>query len=160
MTEEEPTGDPWRTLNLLGDAVREAVRKVDDDREANERRIKASVRKVRWTWIVGAIGLVVAVAALWGAWWAHDAIETIQASRREARLAACHADNDTATKINALNERTQDLLRTAAQPNDTRTAAQQARTDALVADELEEYEAVKVPLRDCSPAGIREFYRR
>lgn len=163
MTDDER--DPWRELNAAAQTVREVGEKVDRDREANERlavtneeRIKASVRKFRAWRFAGIVGILLGVLALWAGWRANDAVDQIRAQRTEARLVACHADNASASKVNALNDRTQDLLRNATASNTTRTPEQQARSDAFLADELAKYEAVKVHLRDCSPAGIERFY--
>lgn len=160
MTDEEPTGDHWRTMNEMIGVVREATVQIDKDREANEKRIKSSVRKVRLTWIVGAVGVVLALVAWWAADEAQEAADLLRSQRTVARVAACEKDNEIAGKINALNDRTQDLLRVAAAPNDSRTASQQERTDRLLADELAKYEAVKVPLLDCSPEAVERFYER
>lgn len=167
MTEASNAQVDWATLNHLADAVREASEKVEVDRRKNEERIEASVKKMRWFRRAAVAGVVGAILALWASIVsnnasneANEAVEALRAQREASRIVQCKADNDTAARVNALNDRTQDLLRTAAMPNNVRTPEQQARTDALLADQLALYEAVKVPLRDCTPKGIKEFYEQ
>ena len=160
MTEEEPTGDAWRTLDYLASEVRRAADKVDLDRDANERRIQMSVRKLRWYRIAGVIGAVLSVLALWAGWRANYAADRLLEQRTEARVVTCQKENETADRVNALNNRTQTLLRNAVANNTTRTPAQQASTEAFLAAELAEYEKVKVPKRPCDVASVNRYYER
>lgn len=166
MVDEEPP-DPWRSINELAGLIREAGNKVDDDREANkelvaalEKRTKASIRKMRWYRFAGVVGAVLAVPALWAGWRANDAIDQIRTQRSASRIIACQNDNTTAAKVNALNDRTQQLLRNAVAGGTTRTPEQDARAEAFLRSELNEYQKTKVPMRDCSPAAVERFYSK
>lgn len=112
------------------------------DKRANRHRLQ----------ILIVAGCVVAVFLI--GWRTLDALRT---SRDESRIVSCQQDNDTAERINGLNDRNQDLLRDAVARGD-RTPAEQDEAEAFLAQQLAEYEALKVPLRDCSPAGIRAYY--
>lgn len=159
MVEQEPTGDHWRTLDHLALEVRRAADKVDNDREINERRIAASTRKFRAWRFAGLVGIALSVLALWAGWRADTAINRINSSRAEARVAACNADNAYADKVNALNDRTQELLRAAFAANTSRTPTEQVTAEAFLADELARFDAVRVPARKCDPASIAAFYK-
>lgn len=158
--------DPWAELNRAAETVRSVGEKVDKDRQTNldlvaalEERTEASARKFRAWRYAGIIGLVLSVFALVGIALALYAVGEINDSRRSSRVAACRSYNkDLVTNVNALNDRNQDLLRNAVNNSTERTPAQQAATETFLADELAKYEAIKVPKRDCSPAGLEAFY--
>lgn len=79
----------------------------------------------------------------------------------QARLSACLSFNeDVQANVNALNDRTQELLdQTFNGPGHTpRTPAKQAEVDAYLEQQKAAYDAVKIAERDCTPAAIEEFY--
>lgn len=164
---DDPQRDPWRELNAAAQVIREVGETVDRDREANERaarlneeRIAASVRKFKAWRIAGIIGIVLGVLAIVLGAIAVRAISEINESRRESRVASCESYNrDLVTNVNALNDRTQQLL-VAAAAGGNRTAEQQARTDLFVSEERAKYERIKLEPRDCTPAGLERFFSR
>lgn len=133
------TKELQRTTVMLDKVV---MRLDAADKRANRHRLQLLI----------VAGCVVAVFLI--GWWTFDSLRT---SRDESRIVACHQDNDTAKRINGLNDRNQDLLRDALDRGD-RTPAEQAEAQEFLVQQLAEYEALKVPLRDCSPAGIRAYY--
>lgn len=147
-------------------AVQEAVSLADAEQKLSAlERLRRSVLKERRLLrvltvvaiVVGCVGIFLAVGARSVANEASAALDAFTASRTEARAIACQADNDTAGRINGLNDRTQDLLRDASAGGD-RTPEEQERVDAFLVEQLAKYEALKVPLRDCSPQGIEDYY--
>ena len=108
--------------------------------------------------VVGVAGAGIGVIGLATAGEANDKADTILEARQVARKVACDADNENAGKINGLNDRSQDLLRDAA-AGGNRTPEQQARADQFIAEQIAKYEALKIPLRDCSSqAAIDAYY--
>lgn len=154
----DPFEREWETLRNLSDAVRIATEKVDEDREANEARIAASVHKMRWFRRAALLAVAAAAVALWAGVRANNAVGDIRAQRTQSRVIACENDNATAMKVNKLNDRTQQLLRNAVAGGTTRTPAQEARTEAFLRSELAEYQKIKVPTRDCSPAALDRLF--
>jgi hypothetical protein len=157
MSDSEP--NPWETLHVLSAAVTDATRRVERDSKLNEDRIAASVRKMRWWRFAGVVGAILAPLALWAGVQANNAVDELRDQRHASRIIACEKDNDTATKVNALNDRTQQLLRNAV-AGGTRTPEQEARTQAFLNSELGEYEKIKVPMRQCDPASVERFYSK
>lgn len=157
MTTPEPS--PWETLHELAGAVGRAADKVDRDRKINESRIQASVQKMRWFRRAAVLAVLAAAVALWAGVRANNAVDEIRQQRTASRIVACQKDNDTATKVNALNDRTQQLLRNAV-AGGNRTPEQEARTQAFLNSELAEYEKIKVPMRRCDPASVERYYSK
>ena len=119
----------------------------------------------RWLSPTGACALI-AVASLVlcviFVYTTNSTIDRINQSRANARVVACQSDRDTAQKINALNDRTQQLLeQTFNAPRPTpRSAENQKLVDAYLKDQKAKFDAVKVEVRRCDPESIREFYGR
>lgn len=140
-------------------AVEEAVAAATAEQRLVElERLRKSVLKERrllriltaLAIIVGSFGAVEGLAA-------KDALNEFRDSRASARKVGCVADNDTADRINGLNDRTQDLLRDAVAGGD-RTPEEQAQALKFLAEQLDKYEALKVPRRDCSDGAIDSYY--
>lgn len=158
MTATPSESSLWQTLHELAGDVRNATEKVDRDRKINEDRIQASVRKMRWFRRAAVLAVLAAAVALWAGMRANHAVDEIREQRTASRIVSCQKDNDTAKLINSLNDRTQQLLRNAVAGGTTRTPEQEARAQAFLDSELGEYQKIKVPLRDCSPAAVARFY--
>lgn len=88
---------------------------------------------------------------------ADDAASKLAASAvaaGEARKAVCAADNVGAAKLNAVISEDEETLREViAGPNPRPEAVD------FVNRRIARYEATKVQIRDCSPAGITDFYK-
>lgn len=109
--------------------------------------------------MVGSVGIWQSVGARSTADDAREALDVFRAQRTESRVIACNAENDSAARINALNDRTQDLLRAATADRDgDRTPEAQARVEALLNGELVKYEAIKIPYRKCDLASVEAYY--
>lgn len=160
-------GEMGRHFDNLASQVQDAAEKVTANRRAFEARVKAENAKTKWWRRAAVLGLATSIFAVFlvirandAAEKANDAIEEIVATRTEARAATCEAANANAARINALNDRTFQLLEDAvAAPRETpRTPEEQAATDAFLEQQRQAFEAIKVELRDCSPEGIEAFY--
>lgn len=159
LNPEEPHSATWETFNHLAQAVTDATTKVTQDREKNEERIAASVRKMRWFRRAAVLAVFAAALSLWSSREANILSNKLQDQRDEARIVQCQRDNENTGRINALNDRTQQLVRRAVEEGSSnRTPDQQAIAEAFLSSELQKFEEVKVPLRDCSPEGIEAFY--
>lgn len=154
-------------LGRLSAAVDAAAAKLDADRDALERRIAASVAKMKVWRFAGMAGLALGVLALpvgvlgaWAGLAAQDANEKTNSNRAEARVTACVAFNrDVAANVNALNDRGQELLQNIVNDGrERRTPEQQIAVDEVLRREVAAYEELKIPDRDCTPRGIAEFY--
>ncbi len=148
----------WVALGRLSKAVQSALTKLEKDRKANEERIQASVHKMRWFRRVGVIGVIAGVLGIGVGCLGLYEVDKIYDQRETSRIITCKDQNDTASRINSLNDRSQKLLENAAATGN-RTPEEQIMTDLFVSRELAEYEKIKVPKRNCSPDGIRDYYR-
>lgn len=155
---DDPFNAEWIALGRLSNAVRDALKKLEEDRKANEKRIEASVHKMRWFRRAGVIGVVAGVIGIIIGGFGLYEVNKIYDQRAKSRVVSCQSDNSTATRVNALNDRDQNLLRTVVKTG-SRTPEQQAATEKFVNNELAEYQKIKVPLRDCSPAAVNKFYQ-
>lgn len=155
----EPEANPWQTLNVLSRAVTDATKRVERDSELNEKRIKASVEKMRWFRRAAVLSLLAAALSLFVGYQARHTADQLRTQRSQSRVIACRNENATAERVNKLNDRTQQLLRNAVAGGE-RTAEQETRAQAFLNAELAEYEAIKVPMRDCSPAAVEAFYSK
>lgn len=95
---------------------------------------------------------------------AHEAKHAVMVSdqqKTEARLSACLSYNaDLVANLNKLNDETQKLAVDAISGlgGSRASASTQALIDRFLTNKTRAFEADKVPLRDCSPAGIDAFY--
>lgn len=89
---------------------------------------------------------------------AQKAIDAVVEARDASRIVACGTANDIARKHNDLVNGVENTLTLATKGNGTRTPEQQARVDAFLNQQIAQYEAIKVAIRDCSPAGIKAYY--
>lgn len=158
MTEPEP--NPWITLNALSSAVTEATKRVERDSTLNEKRIAASVQKMRWFRRAAVLSLFAGVLSLFVGYQARHTAEQLRTQRAQSRIVTCRNENATAERINSLNDRTQQLLRNAVAGNTSRSPEQEAVAQEFLQRELDEYEAIKVPLRACDPASVERFYSK
>lgn len=161
MTDEHPIDPPPDPLDFgkLAAALESTQVAFVANQEAFEARLVASHRKWRWVRRGTVVAAIVGCIGTWAGLGARHAIDEMKAQRRESRVTACRSYNDDlAANVNKLNDRTQNLLRSATASNPNRTPEQQATVDQFLQNELDEYEQIKVPLRDCSPAGIDAYY--
>ena len=118
----------------------------------------------RWLSPTGACALI-AVASLVlcviFVYTTNSTIDRINQSRANARVVACQSDRDTAQKINALNDRDQQLLeQTFNAPRPIpRSAEAQKMVDAYLKDQKSKFEALKVEVRECTPEAIAAYYK-
>lgn len=108
--------------------------------------------------LIGTVGTAVGIYGLSLATDAGDRVDAVIEARNNSRKIACESDNDGAERINALNDGFQDTLRIIAAPGD-RSPEDQAAVDALLADQLAKYEALKAPIRKCDPASLEAYYQ-
>lgn len=148
-------------LRDLGQKVDAATWAIDAQRLEQVHLAKVTARKDRNLRVGIALACAIGLVGVAAGFKAQDAVDTVNAQRAEARVTSCEAYNDDlVASVNALNDRTQDLLRTATERNrENRTAEQQAVTDQLLAQELGKYEAIKLTPRDCSPEGIDAYFK-
>lgn len=87
-------------------------------------------------------------------------VNQINRDRDSARVAACLSYNrDLAKNVNAVNDQTQALVRDVFTGLPAyKDPTGKALIDHFVDDRDAKFEAVKVPLRDCTPPGIAAFY--
>lgn len=142
-------------LRTLAKSVDEASARIEKDRLAQEERIAASIHKMRWQRRFAFIGVIAGVIGIIGSVVAGVGIHRNNEIFQQARVTTCISYNeDIAANVNALNDRTQDLLRLAAARSTHPTPEQQA----LLQGQIDAYEKIKVPARDCSPDGIARFF--
>lgn len=149
-------------LRDLGQKVDAATWAIDAQRLEQEHLAKVTARKDRNLRIGIALACAIGLVGVAAGFKAQQAVDEVNASRAEARVTSCQAYNDDlVASVNALNDRNQDLLRTVVERGrDNRTPEQQASADALLQQELGEYESIKLEPRDCSPVGIAAFYEK
>lgn len=149
-------------FEALGVALEHATDVLERDRAMLAERLKAADRKAHRSRVLGIIGIVVGLIGILGALKAYsaahtaqDAVDLVNAQRSEARVATCHAYNDqVVVNVNALNDASLggwEFLIDAAAPQD------RARADEFLESLRERFDAVKVPERDCSDAGIDAY---
>jgi hypothetical protein len=107
---------------------------------------------------VGGTGAALAALGLSQSGEALDKADAIIEARDASRIVACGTANDIAKKHNDLVDGVENTLRVATQGNGNRTPEQQARIEAFLAQQIAQYEAIKVAIRDCSPEGLRLYY--
>lgn len=158
MTDEpmdEPSVETTMAFEHLAGAVDKAMQHLDEDRQA-------LARKMRW-WrrAVVVLGIAVVVSVFTGivgiviGTRGNHALDEMRDQRDQSRVTSCQNYNDDlVANVNALNDKTQGVLRSALAANPNATA--QGRE--FVANQVAEFEKVKVPRRDCSPKGIAAYY--
>lgn len=157
MTTADP--NPWETLHVLSSAVTDATRRVERDSELNERRIKASVEKMRWYRRAAVTSLAAAALSLFVGYQALHNAHQLKTQRQESRRITCERDNANAAKINALGNSVRQIITIATPANPNRTVEQQAQVDRFVSESDAALDRAKVSARDCSPAGLAQFYK-
>lgn len=154
-TAVEPVDRTAFDLRTLAKAVDDASARIEKDRLAQEARISSSVHKMRWQRRFAFIGVLAGVIGITLSLLSIGGIRQNEVNVRDARITGCLSyNNDIAVNVNALNDRTQDLLRLSASRNPDPTDEEKQ----LLTQVLDGYEGIKVPLRDCSPEGIENFF--
>lgn len=110
--------------------------------------------------LVGGIGITRASTADEKAATAQAATSALLTARTTAQKVTCDQANLAAAKHNSLADSFDQVLQIAIapNPNQPRTAQQQADTDAFYAHAHTVLDAARDPGRDCSPEGITAFY--
>lgn len=152
-------------LEHLATAVDTAIDRLAEDRTANEERIQASVRKMRWLrysgivgTVLGVIAIPLAVAGIVAAIQANHAVDEMRAQRDQSRIVLCQRDNDTAIKINKVSGAVDKIVTFATPSNPNRTPEQQARVEEFVQQAKTALDGAKVTTRSCTPRAINAYY--
>lgn len=134
------------------------------------RRIRAFVSKgPSWVTVLVLIVAVSAPAYLRQEQIINDAKEAAEVAlaaqmaanetREIGRLLACESDRTFALGHNQLVTHQQEFLVTLATSNrEPRTPEEQARVDRIIQGEMDRFAKSFVPVRECTPEAIREFY--
>ena len=149
-----------QSFRELGVEVAKATAAVDAQRVAAKEAKKAADRKDRNLRIGVFVAACVGLVGVFAGFRAQDAIDKANASRDEARIARCRADNDVASKINHLGDAMRNVVNLAVPSNPERTPEQQARVEEFLANSNAALDEARVPARDCSPEAIEEFYEQ
>lgn len=152
MTDQVPIERTSFDLGLLAAKVEAAQVSMERDRKALEARTAAADRKAKAGRIAGYVGSVVGVLGLALAGLGYHQLDQFLTQRNANRITACLSDNTNAAKVNGLNDEDQQTLREVFGDSSDPAVLQS------LADRLDAYESRKVPLRDCSPSGVKDFY--
>lgn len=116
-----------------------------------------------WDWTTAACALIAGTSLIVMVLFVittNRSVNAITRARSTSRIVACQTDRESAQKINALNDRTQELLdQTFNAPRATpRDPDTQALIDRYLADQKKKFDAVKVDVRECDPDSIAAYY--
>lgn len=137
----------------------EAVeRALVETRRSNEQRVLWLAIAGGTAVLAGVIGIAIGLAGVNTAGDARDTLAEFLAERTESRAVSCQAENNTAERLNALNATVGTIVQSVNTPNPDRSPEQQAVIDHFIAQALDELEHALVPLRDCSPEGIADYF--
>jgi hypothetical protein len=134
---------PMKDLELQ---LASAEKELAATRKSNERRVFWLAAGCGIAVLCGAVGVVIGIQG-------NLALGEFEDQRTQARSVSCQAENATAGRINGLNQRLQDTLRAIAE-----FVGPDPEVDAFIADQVAAFEVLEVPERDCTPAGIAEYF--